>query len=263
MPMRPGPLLASAIALLSACATKPPASEPEARAAFESADDPIEPANRALYGVSTRVDNAVVKPVARTYGDVVPASIRLHVTYFFRNLGAPRDFVNFVLVGRPRLAGTALMRFLIDSTLGVGGVFDVASAFGYRRHATDLGLTLGFWDVPMGPYLYIPLLGPSDVRDAASAVGDVAPGPLTFVPGGTALTVTKYSFSSVDAVDTRERALPTTDEIERTALDPYATARSLYQQNRQSAIEALRRANRGTVPVWFPAPRRAPTPGPD
>ena len=263
MAARGAPLLASALALLAACASPPPASEPEARAAYESAGDPLEPANRTLYGVSTSVDNAVVKPVARTYGEDVPAAVRIHVTDFFRNLGTPREFVNFVLAGKPRLAGTAFMRFLLDSTFGVGGLFDVASGLGYPRHATDLGLTLGFWGMPPGPYLYIPLLGPSDTRDAASAIADIAPSPLTFVPGGTALTITKYSLSGVDAVDTRQRALPTTDAIEQTALDPYATARSLYQQNRQSAVAALRRANQATLPVWFSEPRPAPTPGPD
>ncbi len=259
--MRGAALAASGLALLAACATPPPASEPEARAAYEAAGDPLEPTNRALYGLSTSVDNAVLKPVARTYGNVVPFAVRTRITDFFRNLGTPRGFVDFVLAGKPRLAGTDFMRFLINSTLGVGGLFDVAADFGYAPHESDLGLTLGSWGVPTGPYLFVPLFGPSDARDGASTVADIAPTPLTFVPGGTALTVTKYSFTAVDAVNTRERALPTTDEIERSSLDPYAAARSLYQQKRQSAVTALGRDNRASVPVWFAAPRPAEAPG--
>jgi phospholipid-binding lipoprotein MlaA len=193
-------------ALLAACATPPPADKPEVRAAYESAGDPLEPTNRVLCGASKSLDSAVLKPIVRTYGDAVPAVLRIHVTSFFWNLGAPEDFINFVLAGKPRLTGAAVMRLLINTTLGAGGRFDVAADFGYRRQADDLGLALGVWGVPPGPYVYVPLLGPSDVRDMASTLGEIAPGPLTFIPGGTALVAAKYGLAGLDAVDTRQRA---------------------------------------------------------
>jgi phospholipid-binding lipoprotein MlaA len=247
-------MLAVLLPLLAACATPPPPSEPEARAAYESASDPFEPTNYQLYDISTAVDNAALKPIAKTYGNIVPAPLRMHVSDFFANLEAPGEFVNFVLETKSSLAGTALMRFLVNSTLGLGGMFDVASRFGYCRRTTDFGLTLGLWGVPPGPYLFVPFVGPSDFRDALSTTGEIVSGGLTFIPGDAAVLATTYSVSALGSVDSRQRALRVTDEIERTALDRYATTRSLYQQRRQSDLAALRRNDEATVPVWFASP---------
>ena len=143
-----------------------------------------------------------------------------------------------------------MMRFLINSTAGVAGLFDVASGVGYPRHSTDLGVTLALWGVGSGPYLFLPLLGPSNVRDGTGYAGDLVFDPLTWATfgGSTAVETTQFA---VGAVDTRERLIDPVDDVKRTALDPYATFRSVYGQNRQSTIDQTRNDNQATVPAWF------------
>ena len=149
------------------------------------------------------------------------------------------------------------MRFLINSTVGIGGVFDVAKDWGYPSHGTDFGVTLALWGVPSGPFLFLPVLGPTDPRDAGGFGVDIALDPFTWVGQGAAVTALGWSRYAVSAVDGRERVLDDVDRIKRTALDPYATFRSLYRQHRKGEIEDTRNDNRATVPAWFPAAGRS------
>jgi phospholipid-binding lipoprotein MlaA len=144
------------------------------------------------------------------------------------------------------------MRFVINSTVGVVGVFDVAKSVGYRGHDTDFGVTLGLWGVPEGPFLYLPVLGPSSPRGVAGYAANVALDPFTYVPHGYGLVTFNWARFGLTAVDTYATLMPDLDKVKANALDPYATFRSLYRQHVQSQIDESRNDNRLTPPDWTP-----------
>jgi phospholipid-binding lipoprotein MlaA len=237
---------------LLGCATPPPANDPDAVADFKEANDPLEPTNRVMYAVNNGLDTVILRPVAVAYRAVVPEPVRNGVHNIISNLGTPVELGNDVLEAKPRRAGDTTMRFLINSTFGVVGIFDVAKKWGYPDHDTDFGITLAIWGVPEGPFLFLPVLGPSNPRDAIGHGVDIAGDPFTWVGQGTVVSTLDWTKFGLNAVDQRERVLDAIDSIQKTALDPYATFRSLYRQHRAAAIEATRDDNRATIPVWFP-----------
>ncbi len=243
-------LSATAIALLqlSACATRPPASDPDAVADFDQTNDPIEPTNRFFYGVNDTIDRYSLKPIAEAYVYVTPTPVRTGVHNFLANLGSPVLLANDVAQASPKRAGDTFMRFVINSTAGVLGVFDVAKDVGYTAHDTGFGVTLGVWGVPTGPYLYLPILGPSSPRGVTGYAADVALDPFTYVPHGYGLKTFNWARFGMSAIDTRAALLPDLDKVKANALDPYATIRSLYRQHTESEVEAARAARDGTTP---------------
>jgi phospholipid-binding lipoprotein MlaA len=242
---------------LSACATKPPADDPDAVAEYQQTNDPLEPTNRVFYAINNGIDTVILRPAALAYRYVVPEPVRTGVHNVLANIGLPVQLANDALEGKPRRAGDTTMRLLINTTVGVFGIFDVATKWGYPDHDADFGMTLANWGVPEGPFLFLPVLGPSDPRDAAGFGVDIALDPFTWIgtgpnhPGWSAFKWTRFG---LNAIDSRERVLDATDSITKTALDPYATFRSLYRQHRHAQIETLRNDNRATVPDWFPQP---------
>lgn len=242
--------LAAAVLALSACATPPPASDAEAVAEYNQTNDPLEPTNRVFYQVNDTLDTYVLRPVAVAYRDVVPGVARDSVHNVLANISSPIVFSNDVLQAKPHRAGTTMMRFLINTTVGLGGLFDVASKVGYPDHDNDFGITLALWGVGSGPFLFLPVLGPSDPRDATGFGADFALDPLTYVSFGGSAAL-GYSRFGLGAVDERSRLIGDIDQIKRNALDPYATFRSLYRQNRESDIQRVRDDNQATVPAWF------------
>jgi phospholipid-binding lipoprotein MlaA len=254
------PLLALVVFGLSACATKPPASDPDAVADYQQTNDPLEPTNRVFYAINNGLDTVLLRPLALAYRYAVPQPVRTGVHNVLSNMGSPVQLTNDVLEGKPRRAGDTTMRFLINTTAGVLGIFDVATKWGYPNHDADFGMTLANWGVPEGPFLFLPVLGPTDPRDASGFGVDIALDPFTWLgtgpnhPGWTAFTWSRYG---LNAIDSRERVLDALDQIKKTALDPYATFRSLYRQHRHAQIEEMRNDNRATVPVWFPQPANA------
>ena len=244
-------LLAATLLTVVGCATRPPAGDAEAQAEFRQTNDPYEPANRFFYKIDDGLDTYVLRPVAVAYRAAVPGAVRRPVSNLLDNMANPARFANDVLQGRPRRAGDTMMRFVINSTAGVGGLFDVADKLGYPRHRTDFGVTLALYGVGEGPFLFLPLLGPSSPRDAGGYAADVGLDPLTWASfgGSTALNVSRYGLRTVD---TREQLIDPIDDVKRNALDPYATFRSLYRQNRQSLVDETRADRRATVPAWFP-----------
>ena len=248
-------LFMTAVAVgLSGCATRPPADDPDAVADFEQTNDPLEPTNRVFYAVNNGLDTVILRPAALAYRAVVPGVVREGVHNVLSNLGSPIQLTNVMLAGKPRRAGDTTMRFLINTTAGVLGIFDVATKWGYPDHDSDFGLTMASWGVPEGPFLFLPVLGPTDPRDAAGFGVDIAFDPFTWVgtgPNHPGWSAFKWSRYGLNAVDSRERVLDAIDQIKKTALDPYATFRSLYRQHRHAQIEELRNDNRATVPVWF------------
>ena len=225
---------------LAACATRPPASDPEALADYKATNDPFEPTNRVFYAVNNGLDTVVLRPIALAYKYVVPAPVRTGVHNVLENLGSPVIFSNDLLQGKPRRAGDTALRFLINTTVGVVGIFDVAKSAGYPEHSTDFGVTMALWGVPEGPFLFLPVLGPSDPRDAAGFGVDVALDPLTWIGRGTVVTDLDWTRYGLEAVDIRTGVLGEIGQIKKTALDPYATFRSLYRQHRASQIEDTR-----------------------
>jgi phospholipid-binding lipoprotein MlaA len=245
-------LLIGLAGTMAGCATPPPADDPEALADFKQTNDPLEPTNRVFYAINNGLDTVILRPAAQAYRFVVPGKVREGIHNMLSNLGTPVQLSNDMLEGKPRRAGDTTMRFLINSTVGVLGFFDVATGWGYPNHDSDFGMTLANWGVPEGPFLFLPVLGPSGPRDAVGFGTDIVLDPFTWVGQGAAVTALGWSRFALSAVDSRERALDAIDQIKKTALDPYATFRSLYRQHRQGQIEALQNDTRATIPVWFP-----------
>jgi phospholipid-binding lipoprotein MlaA len=237
---------------IAGCATPPPADDPEAVADFEQTNDPLEPTNRVFYAINNGLDTVILRPAAQAYRYVLPGPVRTGIHNVLVNLGTPVQLTNDMLEGKPRRAGDTTMRFLINTTVGVLGIFDVAKGWGYPDHDADFGLTLANWGVPEGPFLFLPVLGPSGPRDAAGFGMDIAIDPFTWVGQGVGVTAANWTRFGVNAVDQRERVLDPIEQIKKTALDPYATFRSLYRQHRQAQLSKLRNDNRATIPVWFP-----------
>ena len=206
---------------LAGCATGPNA-DPR---------DPIEPFNRGVYRFNDALDTAVLKPVATAYRDVTPELIRRGVGNFFANLEDIWSFVNNALQFKGQAAGDSLARFGINTFIGMGGIFDVASDLSIEKHARDFGQTLGYWGVAPGPYLVLPLLGPSSVRDAVALPVDMA-GDLvsqaSHVP-------TRNSAKVIRIIDNRSELLRASDMLDQIALDKYVFVRDAYLQRRRNA----------------------------
>ncbi len=254
------PPLAAALvlaAVLAGCATPPPASDRDAVAEFNETHDPLEPTNRVFYAINNGLDVVVLRPLAVAYKYALPGEVRSHVHNVLTNLSAPVALLDDVLAAHPRRAGDSLMRLLVNSTVGAAGVFDVATGWGWPAHDTDGGMTLAVWGLPEGPFLFLPVLGPSSPRDASGFGADVALDPFTWLGQGSAVTALGLSRYGLTAIDTRSGLIDQLDKITAQALDPYATIRSLYRQHRQSQIEDARTDPPATVPAWF---RQSPRP---
>ncbi|MBC7801161.1 MAG: VacJ family lipoprotein [Gemmatimonadaceae bacterium] len=249
-------LTLAAVAVLAAgCATRPPATDPEAVAEFEQNNDPLEPTNRFLYRVNDAVDTAVLAPIARGYRYAVPGVVRRSIGNALNNVAAPVVFANDVLQGRPRRAAATVTRFVVNSTVGIGGFFDVAAELGLPRHrGGGFGTTLAVWGVGEGPFLFLPLFGPSNVRDTAGFAGNALIDPFTWVSFG-GVNALRLSRGGVGALDTREQLLDPVDQVKRDSLDPYATFRSVYRQTRAAEIDAVRGGETTPLPEANVVPR--------
>jgi phospholipid-binding lipoprotein MlaA len=252
LPLMGSLLVAVLLTVLAGCATPPPASDPGALADYNDTNDPLEPTNRFFYKVNNGLDTYFLRPLALGYRRAVPGVVRQGIHNALANLGTPVQLSNDMLEGKPRRAGDTWMRFLINTTVGVVGVMDVAKDWGYPSHDADFGLTFGVWGISQGPFLFLPFLGPSDPRDATGFGVGIAADPFTWLGSGTIVEALDWTKFAVSAIDARERVLDDTDSIKKTALDPYATFRSLYRQHRDSQLQAIKDDQRATVPVWFP-----------
>ncbi len=228
-------LFAAALAV-SGCAAPGPSGTAQAADAENDFNDPFEDANRGIFGFNQAVDAAVLVPVAKTYRTVLPPPIRQSLRDFLRNLNAPVIFANDVLQGQVELAANTLGRLAVNTTIGVGGMFDVATRIGIPYHSNDLGITLAVWGFAAGPYVVIPVLGPSNPRDLIGRVGDGFADPGNYVAGQHHLLWAVVARSGTSGIDERSRNIESLADIERTALDNYATIRSLYRQRREAQI---------------------------
>ena len=241
-------LAALAALFMVGCATPPPADDKEAQAEFAAVNDPLEPMNRAIFGFNEVVDRNVLKPVAEGYREVVPGFGRDRVHDFLGNLRAPLTAIHDVLQGDIENFGVTVARFGLNSTFGVLGIMDVASEMGLRRKEEDGGQTFGVWGIPEGPYLVIPLLGPSNPRDAVGYVVDWVIDPFNIYTNGTNEHWAQYSRTGTSVVDQREKLLDPLNEIQKSSLDYYAAIRSLYRQRRDALIRNSNKSDGAPAP---------------
>jgi phospholipid-binding lipoprotein MlaA len=221
-------LLLVACSVLSGCATLP-SGKPDPSDRFERF-------NRTVYKFNTVLDHAVLRPIARTYVRVAPAPVRTGVSNVVTNLGYPVTVVNSFLQGRLTDGMTDLARLLVNTTIGIGGLFDPATGMGLDRHQQDFGLTLGHWGVQSGPYLMLPFLGPSTVRDGIALVPDYLllheiETVKLFKNNGYA----EWTLFSITAINRRAQLLPEDPILDR-SYDPYAFLRGAYLQRRNFLI---------------------------
>ena len=221
--------------------------------------DPFEGWNRGVYGFNRGLDRALVRPAAMGYRRALPKEAREGVHNVLANLGAPVVFINDVLQVQPRPAGETAVRFAVNTTVGVLGVFDVASQMGVYRHRADFGQTLGRYGVGSGPFVYLPVFGPSSVRDTVGLVVNAAMDPLNYArfDGDTA---TKLSLIGLNALDTRVGLDKDLKDLDRSATDPYAATRSVWIQNRRAFIRGEKPEDVQDLPDFTPDAPAAPAP---
>ena len=230
--------------------------------------DPWEKANRDMYLVGGALDVVIIRPVSVFYKHATPRPGREGVHNLVNNLGEPVTFVNQVLQLRPKRAAGTFGRFALNSTVGVGGVFDVASGAGLPQHASSFGQTLSRYGVGSGPYLFLPVFGPSTVRDATGRLVDTFFDPINWL----SFRDDAYFFASrtvLGGVDARVQADPVLRYVQKSATDPYVTLRSIYLQNAESQrnggkldVQALPDFGPEPAPEATPASSTPPAPQP-
>lgn len=226
--------------LLGGCVSRP--SDPEDMTYYLETNDPLEPMNRAIFQFNEVTDKVVLRPVAVTYQAVVPKGVRIGIRNFLTHLKSPITILNALLQGEGVRARDTFGRFMTNTILGLGGLIDVASGAGIPRHQEDFGQTLAVWGVAPGPYLMLPLLGPSNFRDGIASGIDGALDPVgRYISSEYGLEGVGVRYT-LNAVDWRANNLKTIDELRNSSLDFYATVRSGFRQRRLHSIRNGREA---------------------
>ena len=244
--------LAMLLASTTACSAikAPVPKDPDELAEYKAANDPYEPLNRKTYNMTMTFDKYALRPVAKAYVWAVPRPVRNSLGNMITTMNEPSVFFNDVGAGKPRRAGDSFVRWCINMTAGLGGFIDVAKMAGYPHHANDAGLTLANWGIASGPYLFLPM-GPSSLRDGIGYGIDQGLSPWNYVPRGYGLISFNWAYNMLGVIHGRSEHLDDLDALQRDALDPYATIRSAYQQQRKAQAEAIRNDHRATVPDWY------------
>ncbi|RCK38276.1 ABC transporter [Thalassospira profundimaris] len=216
--------------MLTACASTEPAQD-------MSDFDPIEPVNRVVHGVNGAVDFMLLYPAAMWYRDIAPEPVKTSVSSFVRNLNEPLNSLNALLQGDPEQAAASIQRFIMNSTLGFLGFNDVAADFGIPYRREDFGQTLAHYGVGAGPYIVLPLLGPSNLRDGIGIGVDYVANPLTWGSRNSDTAEALYLGSiGLSALHYRYATVNQLNELQKSSLDYYAALRSLYRQQRNTLI---------------------------
>ena len=200
------------------------------------AEDPWENFNRGTFSFNQKFDKYLLAPLAKGYRFVFPSEIRTGVRNFMNNLSEPWSSINSALQGNFKNTGNTLARFVINSTLGILGIFDVATEIGFEKQKEDFGQTLAVHGVGPGPYLVLPFLGPSTVRDAIGKVTSIYADPITLALERNNKDEWIWIGMAVKGIDFREQNLEKIDNLNATSVDFYATLRSLYLERRSSMI---------------------------
>lgn len=224
-------------AAVSGCATKPDPSDEAAVQAYKEANDPLEPMNRYFFEVNMFLDEMLLKPFAGYYNIALPQVAKDGIRGVLRNIDSPVILANDLFQGEGHRAGVTTGRFFVNTLLGAGGFFDVAKHFGMTYHDEDFGQTLAVWGSGEGPYLMLPLLGPSNPRDAAGKVVDHFLDPMTYLAWYyNEVGYINWARGGLEALDTRSRNMQALDDLKKNSIDFYATIRSLYRQERRDEI---------------------------
>lgn len=232
---------------LSACASVPLESDKAAYASYVEANDPLEPMNRAIFEFNLVADRYVIKPIAEAYGEL-PAGVRKSVRNFIDNLKAPLVFANSVLQGEPKRAGDTLARFVGNTVFGGLGLFDVMDEV--PKHDEDFGQTLAVWGLGEGPFLMLPILGPSNLRDLTGRGVDWFADPVSRAAGNADLEWANYAKTGTDGVDERHKLIKPLEDLEKNSLDYYAALRNFYRQKRAHDIRNGASAPKKDVPKF-------------
>jgi phospholipid-binding lipoprotein MlaA len=238
--------------LLCGCATPP--TDPAQRVTFEQNNDPFEPLNRRILDVNLFVDKFLLRPAAVAYVSTIPEDGRKAIHNVLDNMKEPTLVFNNVLQGELKRAEISLGRFLMNSTVGFGGMVDAATLSGVERQYADFGQTLYVWGVPSGPYIMLPLLGPSNPRDAIGGGVDSYADPWTIVAKHSDVTDLIMTRFIVGGIDERAEVLDQLDDLQKNALDYYAELRSLTQQHRASQLNRGAAAVPDTTPNFYTDP---------
>jgi phospholipid-binding lipoprotein MlaA len=225
--------------------------------------DPLEPLNRAVYKFNDGFDRVLLKPAATVYKTVLPQFVRTGVTNFFNNLYDILVALNNLLQGKLPQAVSDVGRVAVNTTVGIGGLFDVGTKIGLEKHNEDFGQTLGVWGIHDGPYLQLPFFGPSSFRDALGLAVDFQGDPVRWLWNHD--VPTRNSLWGLNIVSKRANLLDTTDLLEDAALDPYEYQRDAYLQNRRSKVYDGNPPpdNRSELDDLYPLPKPAALPTPD
>lgn len=215
------PAALAAVLLLSACASTP--GRPY---------DPFEASNRVMYAINDPLDKYFAKPIAQFYVDYVPSIIRTGVSNYFNNIDDLFSGINGLLQGKLDKAGDDFGRVLLNTGFGLAGLIDIASDAGIPRGEEDFGQTFGYWGIPQGPYLFIPLWGPSTVRDGTGSIMRYWWTPTQLIPD----VAVRNVIYGIGAIDARARALDATSLIEQASIDPYTFVRRSYLQRREYQV---------------------------
>ena len=231
------------LVLLQACASGPNANP----------SDPLEPLNRTVSNFNDVVDRAVLKPVATAYRDVTPSIVRTGVNNFFGNLADVWSLVNNVLQLKPEESVETMFRVGVNTTIGLGGLIDVATEMQIEKHPKDFGQTLGYWGVESGPYVVLPILGSSTLRDSVAKIVDIKGD----VVNGIEISSTRNALVVMRGVDTRSKYLGAGELLDQAALDKYTFTRDFYLQRRRSQIGpvAVEAEERYDLPEVTPQPK--------
>lgn len=253
-----GLAMAAGLAAFSPSAFAQALPEAAAPAPVEDARDPLESFNRGSFKLGMGLDSVLLAPVAHGYMAVTPRVVRDRVSSAVYNLGEPNTVMNMVLQGKPKRAMRSTTRFIVNSTVGVLGLFDVASHMNLPRRDSDFGQTFGVWGAKPGAYLYVPLMGPLNVRDGVGRVLDIVTDPVSLYVGGLDTDFGKAR-TGVTIVDLRAQTDPAFQAL-KDASDPYVTTRSAYTQYREAAIRDA--AGEAEVLPDFDAPPPEASPPP-
>jgi phospholipid-binding lipoprotein MlaA len=212
--------------------------DPIEQGRIDSANDPAEAINREIFKANKFFDDIILKPVARAYVAGVSPELRQGIHNFTNNVGEPVVFANDVLQGNVERAWNTTQRFAVNTTIGIVGFVDVADTWGRPHHYADLGQTFGVWGIASGPAVQVPILGPSDLRDALGLATTSLAG--TFALQGmigSAISYTQLGATGMDDIDYRSKLLPNTDALEKTSKDLYASIRLIKAQLRAKLVE--------------------------